>query len=135
MSWRDGDLLIMFGAQPEPVRSSSLGGFAPQAPQDLSQFSSRVDDFCWSVLGNRRTMEELDRRIGQRRDATRAPTQARSGWRPSGRLLGSLPRPSRNGGAPAESTGDPFALRANGNMGPSKSRIVNHGFESLRPKG
>src|SRR6266542_3128613 len=34
-----------------------------------------------------RTMKGLDRRIGQRRDATRAPTQARSGWRPSGRLL------------------------------------------------
>ena len=32
-------------------------------------------------------MEGLDRRIGQRRDATRAPTQARNGWRPSGRLL------------------------------------------------
>jgi hypothetical protein len=32
-------------------------------------------------------MERLDRGTGQRRDATRAPTQARSGWRPSGRLL------------------------------------------------
>ena len=32
-------------------------------------------------------MEGLDRRIGQRRDATRAPNQARSGWRPSGRLM------------------------------------------------
>ena len=32
-------------------------------------------------------MERLDRRIGQRRDATRAPIQARNGWRPSGRLL------------------------------------------------
>jgi hypothetical protein len=36
-------------------------------------------------------MERLDRRIGQRRDATRAPIQARNGWRPSGRLLVSLP--------------------------------------------
>src|SRR6516165_3483821 len=42
-------------------------------------------------------MEELDRRIGQRRDATRAPTQARSGWRPSGRLLDSPPHHLRNG--------------------------------------
>jgi len=29
----------------------------------------------------------LDGRIGQRRDATRAPIQARNGWRPSGRVL------------------------------------------------
>jgi hypothetical protein len=39
------------------------------------------------VISDRCKMERLDRRIGQRRDATRAPTQARSGWRPSGRLL------------------------------------------------
>lgn len=32
-------------------------------------------------------MERLDRRVGQRRDATRAPTQARSGWWPPDRLL------------------------------------------------
>jgi hypothetical protein len=64
-----------------------MGGFAPHAPQDLSLFSSRVDDFVLAVTGDCRTMEGLDRRIGQRRDATRAPIQARSGWRPSGRLL------------------------------------------------
>jgi len=32
-------------------------------------------------------MDRLDRRIGQRTVATRAPSQARNGWRPSGRLL------------------------------------------------
>src|ERR1019366_425268 len=88
--------------------------------------------FVGRYWGNRRTMEELDRRIGQRRDATRAPNQARSGWRPSGRLLGKPATPSKNGGETAGSTGDPFALRANGNMGPSKSRIVNHRFGSQR---
>ena len=66
-----------------------MGGFAPHTPQDLSQFSSRVDGFALVILSDRRTMEGLDRRIGQRGDATRAPTQARSGWRPYGRLLDS----------------------------------------------
>jgi hypothetical protein len=64
-----------------------MGGSAPQTPWDLSQFSSRVDGFSLVLTGRCRKMEGLDRRIGQRRDATRAPTQARSGWRPSGRLL------------------------------------------------
>jgi hypothetical protein len=64
-----------------------MGGSAPQTPWDLALFSSRVDDFSLVYISDRRTMERLDRRIGQRRDATRAPTQARSGWRPSGRLL------------------------------------------------
>ncbi len=64
-----------------------MGGAAPHAPRDLAQFSSRVDGSALAVLSDCRTMERLDRRIGQRRDATRAPTQARSGWRPSGRLL------------------------------------------------
>src|SRR5579872_11076 len=35
-------------------------------------------------------LEMLDRRIGQRRDATRAPTQARNGWRPSATLISPL---------------------------------------------
>jgi integrase len=64
-----------------------MGGAAPHAPRDLTQFSSRVDGFSFVTIRDCRTMEGLDRRIGQRRDATRAPTQARSGWRPSGRLL------------------------------------------------
>jgi hypothetical protein len=42
-------------------------------------------------------MVRLDRRIGQRRDATRAPIQARSGWRPPGRLLVSPPHHLRTG--------------------------------------
>ena len=64
-----------------------MGGAAPHAPRDLTQFSSRVDGFAFATIRDCRKMERLDRRIGQRRDATRAPTQARSGWRPSGRLL------------------------------------------------
>jgi transposase len=68
-----------------------MGGFAPHAPRDVSQSSSRMDADCFAAIRQCRTMERLDRRIGQRRDATRAPTQARSGWRPSGRLLDSPP--------------------------------------------
>src|SRR5690242_15682659 len=64
-----------------------MGGAAPHTPRDLTLFSSRVDGLALVVHGDCRTMVGLDRRIGQRRDATRAPNQARSGWRPSGRLL------------------------------------------------
>src|SRR5262249_60335851 len=89
------------GPVPAPITKEKviaiMGGFAPHAPQDLSLFSSRVDGFALEVLSDCRTMERLDRRIGQRRDATRAPTQARSGWRPSGRLLISPAPPSMDG--------------------------------------
>src|SRR6516165_3091430 len=64
-------------------------GALPPTPQDLSQFPSRVDGWFVVAIGGCRTLKRLDRRIGLRRDATRAPTQARSGWRPSGRLLDS----------------------------------------------
>src|SRR5579863_4747126 len=47
-----------------------------------------MDAFRFTVAGICRTIKMLDRRIGPRRDATRAPTQARNGRRPSGRLLG-----------------------------------------------
>jgi hypothetical protein len=52
MSCRDGDLLFIspavsggIWAEGRISGGSSLRGFAPQTPQDLSQFSSRVDDF------------------------------------------------------------------------------------------
>ena len=64
-----------------------MGGAAPHTPWDLSLFFSRVDGFAFATIRDWRKIEGLDRRIGQRRDATRAPIQARSGWRPSGRLL------------------------------------------------
>jgi hypothetical protein len=64
-----------------------MGGFAPQAPQDLSLFLPEWMIFTLPVLRTCLILGRLDRRIGQRRDATRAPTQARNGWRPSGRLL------------------------------------------------
>jgi len=68
-----------------------MGGFAPQAPQDLSLFLPEWTIFPLPVLRTCLIMGELDRRIGQRRDATRAPIQARNGWRPSGRLLVTSP--------------------------------------------
>ena len=46
--------------------------------------------------GTCRTIEMLDRNIGQRRDATRAPIQARNGWRPHGRPLGQPAAPSKD---------------------------------------
>src|SRR5215471_11625746 len=96
---------------PAPVNEEKIvammGGFAPHAPQDLSQFSSRVDGFRFAVIRESHTMEELDRRIGQRRDATRAPTQARSGWRPLGRLLDSPPHHLRNGEILSKQSGPP----------------------------
>jgi len=52
-----------------------LEGAAPQTPWDLALFFSRVDGLSFPVDRDCRTMEGLDRRIGQRRDATRAPNQ------------------------------------------------------------
>jgi hypothetical protein len=76
---------------PAPVTQEQviamMEGAAPHTPRDLTQFLSRVDGLAFATIRDCRKMERLDRRIGQRRDATRAPTQARSGWRPSGRLL------------------------------------------------
>src|SRR5215831_3741806 len=84
-----------------------MGGFAPHAPQDLSLFFSRVDGFASLVIRDCPTMEGLDRRIGQRRDATRAPIQARSGWRPSGRLLDSPPHHLRSAEILSKQPGPP----------------------------
>src|SRR5215475_6314216 len=86
---------------PTPVNKEKviamMGGSAPQTPRDLALFFSRMDGFCFSGLRSCRTLERLDRRIGQRRDATRAPIQARNGWRPSGRLLVMPPHHLRMG--------------------------------------
>src|ERR1700735_4196500 len=65
-----------------------MGDAVPQTPWDLSLSFSRMDVFCFTANGTCRTIEGLDRKIGQRRDATRAPIQARNGWRPHGRRLG-----------------------------------------------
>ena len=62
-------------------------GALPPNPRDLPQFFTRMDDFALAVTAVCRTMEKLDRRIGQRRDATRAPIQVRNGWRFHDRLL------------------------------------------------
>src|ERR1017187_6689693 len=62
-------------------------GALPPNPRDLAQFFARMDDFAFAVTAVCRTMEKLDRRIGQRRDATRAPIQVRNGWRSHDRLL------------------------------------------------
>src|SRR5438477_11804144 len=86
-------------------------GSAPQTPWDLALFSSRVDDLTLVPISDRRTMERLDRRIGQRRDATRAPTQARSGWRPSGRLLVSPLRHLRTAEILSKRWGPPHVAR------------------------
>jgi hypothetical protein len=72
-------------------------GALPPNPRDLALLFSRMDDaFCFTGNSTCRTIEMLDRRIGQRRDATRAPIQARNGWRPHGRLLGQPATPSKD---------------------------------------
>ena len=68
----------------------------PPNPRDLPLLFSRMDAFCFTRNGACRTINLLARRIGQRRDATRAPMQVRNGWRPHGRLLGQPARPSKN---------------------------------------
>jgi hypothetical protein len=73
-----------------------LLGALPPNPRDLALFSSRMDGFFFPGSGTCRTMERLDRRVGQRRDATRAPNQARNGWRPHGRLRGQPASPSKD---------------------------------------
>jgi hypothetical protein len=72
-------------------------GALPPSPRDLALSLSRMDTFLFT--GNRacRKIEMLDRRIGQRRDATRAPTQARNGWRSSDRRLDQPATPSKDG--------------------------------------
>src|SRR5215469_2255190 len=50
-----------------------MGDAVPHTPWDLTLFASRVDAFRFTDDGDCRTIEMLDRRIGQRRDATRAP--------------------------------------------------------------
>jgi len=104
-----------------------MGGTAPQAPRDLSLFSTRVDGFALVVICECRTIEELDRRIGQRRDATRAPTQARSGWRPSNRFLDSPPHHLRDGEILSKQWGPPH--------NPGIHKIVHeNGFEHVGQK-
>jgi transposase len=73
-----------------------MGDAVPQTPWDLSLSFSRMDVFPFTANGACRTIEKLDRRVGQRRDATRAPIQARNGWRPHGRRLGQPATPSKD---------------------------------------
>src|SRR5208282_4680357 len=74
-----------------------MGDAVPHTPWDLSLSFSRMDAFRFTGNSTCRTIERLDRRIGQRRDATRAPIQARNGWRPPGRRLGQPATPSKDG--------------------------------------
>src|SRR6202521_5673255 len=57
---------------------------------------SRMDAFRFTRNGACRTIDLLARRVGQRRDATRAPMQVRNGWRPQRRLLGQPATPSKD---------------------------------------
>jgi len=54
-------------AGPDPANKviAMMGDSAPDVPQDLSLFSTRVDGFGLAVIRDCRTMERLDRRIGQ----------------------------------------------------------------------
>src|SRR5579863_3242075 len=88
------------GPVPAPVQKEeviAMMGAPPPNPRDLSLLSSRMDAFCFTRNGTCRTIDLLARRIGQRRDATRAPMQVRNGWRPSGRRLAQPAALSKNG--------------------------------------
>jgi len=62
-----------------------LMGAPPPNPRDLALLFSRMDGaFLFTRNGTCRTIDLLARRIGQRRDATRAPMQVRNGGRPLG---------------------------------------------------
>jgi len=73
------------------------GGLCPPSPLGFIAFIFQNGCFCFTANGTCRTIERLDRKTGLRRDATRAPTQARNGWRPHGRRLGQPAAPSKNG--------------------------------------
>src|SRR5579872_835341 len=84
---------------PTPIQKEEIVvmmGALPPNPRDLALFFTRMDGFSFTAHGTCRTIEMLDRKTGQRRDATRAPTQARNGWRPSGRRLGQPAAPSKD---------------------------------------
>src|SRR5260370_1224105 len=86
---------------PAPIHKEKviamMVGSAPQTPRDLALFFFRMDGFCFSGLRSCRTLERLDRKTGQRRDAIRAPIQPRNGWRPHGRLLATPPHTLTDG--------------------------------------
>src|SRR5579864_939222 len=85
---------------PAPIQKEkviAMMGAPPPNPRDLALLSSRMDAFRFTRNGACRTIDLLARRIGPRRDATRAPMQVRNGWRPHGRLLGQPAAPSKNG--------------------------------------
>src|SRR5579864_6838880 len=83
-------------AQTQKEEVILMMGAPPPSPRDLSLLFSRMDVFFFNAHSTCRTIEMLDRNIGQRRDATRAPIQARNGWRPSGRRLGQPATPSKD---------------------------------------
>src|SRR5436190_9185975 len=88
-----------------------MGGAAPQTPRDLALFRPEWIILFFADSSRCLTIEELDRRIGQRRDATRAPTQARNGWRPSGRLLVTSPHHLSDGQILSNLWGPPHRSR------------------------
>ena len=70
-----------------------MGDAVPQTP---GIYRFRFQNGCFLYCKHAVTIEMLDRNIGQRRDATRAPIQARNGWRPHGRRLGQPAAPSKD---------------------------------------
>src|ERR1700733_8120735 len=82
--------------------------------------------------GTCRTIEMLDRNIGQRRDATRAPIQARNGWRPSGRLLVSPPLHLRTAEFLFKRWGPPQQEPNVGNRGELFEQAKNWFLQSLK---
>src|ERR1700682_4794292 len=93
---RLSDASRLVPAQSKKDEVTFLMGALPPSPPDLALLFSRMDAFLFTENTTCRTIEMLARRIRQRRDATRAPMQARNGWRPHGRLLCQPATPSKD---------------------------------------
>ena len=71
-------------------------GALPPSPRDLALLLSRMHAMRFTRNRTCRTIEKLARRVGLRRDATRAPMQVRNGMAASsGRRLDQPATPSK----------------------------------------
>src|ERR1700689_3829313 len=87
--------LVPASIQKEEV--TFIMGTLPPNPWDLALLFSRMDAFPFTRIGACPAIDLLARRIGLRRDWSRAPMQVRNGWRTSGSLRGQPAAPSKNG--------------------------------------
>jgi hypothetical protein len=115
-----GERVITRADSFQSTSPSSPLGRTPPNPRDLPLLFSRMDAFRFTRNGDCRTIDLLARRIGLRRDATRAPMQVRNGWRPSGRRSDQPAAPSKNGRNFVQPMG---STSVNDNSGPDRTEL------------